>query len=170
MHLKITQTLFLCPRHSKRKNLFASGRDKETTEKIIKCRILKSGISERKKNNLRVVTYGTFPFSCLSDLPWWEMGAKQDQHLDELIQYVTLHKLNPLAFQATLSPFLFAIACLLYIWVFVYGFEEFYEAGLVSLAAIGCLEVLLCLCCYWSVHINTFLNCRRVSRIYMKMS
>lgn len=86
----------------------------------------------------------------------------RDQRLDELIQYVTLHKLNPLPFQATLSPFIAAIAGLIYVWIFVYGFEEFYEAGIVSLAAIGCLEVLLCLCCYWSVHINTFLNCRRV--------
>lgn len=91
------------------------------------------------------------------------MGVKRekDPKLDELIQYVTLHKLNHLVFQATLSPFLFAVAGLFYLWVFVYGFEEFYEAGLVSLAALGCLEVLLCLCCYWSVHINTFLNCRR---------
>lgn len=97
------------------------------------------------------------------------MGTKRvkDQRLDELIQYVTLHKLNHLAFQATLWPFLCAIGALLYIWVFVYGFEEFYEAGLVSLAAIGCLEVLLCLCCYWSVHINAFLNCRRVSVFFL---
>uniref|UniRef100_A0A336KH29 CSON007847 protein n=1 Tax=Culicoides sonorensis TaxID=179676 RepID=A0A336KH29_CULSO len=85
----------------------------------------------------------------------------KDQSLDELIQYVTLHKQNHIAFQGSLVPFVLAVGILFYIWIFVYGFEEFYEAGFVSLVAIACLEILLCLCCYWSVHINTFLNCRR---------
>lgn len=83
--------------------------------------------------------------------------------LDELIDRVSLHKRNPVALHGTTLPFVVVIGIWLYLWAFVYGIEEHWEAGLVSLAAIGCLQVLLCLCCYWSVHIQTFLTCRTVS-------
>lgn len=90
-------------------------------------------------------------------------GLKRKAQLDELIQYVTLHKSNPVILHGSILPFCIVICAWGYLWMFVYGIEEHYEAGLVSLAAIGCLQVLLCLCCYWSVHIQTFLNCRRVN-------
>jgi cation-transporting ATPase 13A1 len=60
-----------------------------------------------------------------------------------------------------------------YLWVFVYGVEEYPEAGWISLAGIGLIQVLVSLSCYWSVHIRTFLTCTSTSNpleaIYVKV-
>lgn len=93
------------------------------------------------------------------------VDRKRQPQLDDLIQYITLHKPNPLLLQGQLLPFALVVGVWFYLWVFVYGVDEYWEAGLVSLAAIGCLQVLLCLCCFWSNHIQTFLNMRKVNLI-----
>ncbi|XP_055595293.1 endoplasmic reticulum transmembrane helix translocase [Uranotaenia lowii] len=80
--------------------------------------------------------------------------------LDDLVQYVTLHVPTPVALSGSVLPFMLIYALWLYLWVFVYGVEEYGEAGLLALAGIGFVHVLVCLCCFWSVHVQTFLNCR----------
>ncbi|XP_058818679.1 endoplasmic reticulum transmembrane helix translocase [Topomyia yanbarensis] len=88
---------------------------------------------------------------------------KRKGSLDELVQYVTLHIPNPVLLNGSTLPFMMVLALWGYLWVFVYGVEEYWEAGLLTLAGIGFLQVFVCLCCFWSVHVHTFLNCRKAS-------
>lgn len=81
--------------------------------------------------------------------------------LDDLVQYATIHIPLPVVFSGAVMPFMLVYALWLYLWVFVYGVDEYRDAGLLLLAAIGFTQILVCLCCFWSVHVQTFLNCRR---------
>ncbi|KAJ8952493.1 hypothetical protein NQ318_003289 [Aromia moschata] len=62
---------------------------------------------------------------------------------------------------ATESKTLIEVISWLYGWIGIYGFSDHYEGGFVGLAVIGCLQVLCCLACYWSVHINCFCTCKK---------
>ncbi|KAF6215420.1 hypothetical protein GE061_010172 [Apolygus lucorum] len=79
--------------------------------------------------------------------------------VDDLIDDVTLHKLRPIIFQGTIFPFIVPYIGWFYVWLYVYGLEEFTEAGFIGTAAIAVVQILSCLCCYWSVHVQSFLTC-----------
>lgn len=79
--------------------------------------------------------------------------------IDDLVQSVTLLKPISTVLQGTILPFLFLYPIAFYSWIFVYGLEEYYEAGFVIIAAIAIFQILICLCCYWSVHVQAFLSC-----------
>ncbi|XP_062547568.1 endoplasmic reticulum transmembrane helix translocase [Armigeres subalbatus] len=81
--------------------------------------------------------------------------------LDELIQYVTLHIPTHVLLSGSILPFMVVYGLWCYLWMVVYGVEEYWEAGLLTLAGIGFIQILVCLCCFWSVHVQTFLNCRK---------
>lgn len=83
--------------------------------------------------------------------------------LDDLVQYTQLYKPVPTVLQGTVLPFMLIYAILFYLWIFVYGVEEHYEAGFVFIAVVAVLQILICLCCYWSVHVECFLSCVAVS-------
>ncbi|EZA50425.1 manganese-transporting ATPase 13A1 [Ooceraea biroi] len=85
--------------------------------------------------------------------------AASSARVDDLVQSVSLYNPRRLIFNGYVLPFLVAQFSWIYCWIFVYGLDEYYEAGLVGIAAIGVLHIFLCLCCQWSVHIQTFLNC-----------
>ncbi|KOC60801.1 putative cation-transporting ATPase 13A1 [Habropoda laboriosa] len=87
------------------------------------------------------------------------MATIASSRVDELVQTVTLHNPRKLLFTGYILPFVILHAIWIYSWIFVYGIDEYYDAGLVGIAAIGVLQILICLCCQWSVHIHTFLNC-----------
>lgn len=97
-----------------------------------------------------------------------QLVKKGDIQIDDLVKYVTLHIPNPLILNGTFFPFLFLYAFVVYFWIFIYGFNDYYEMGLIAMVGTACLQILTSLCCYWSVHINSFLNCRKVSvlRLY----
>ncbi|XP_049870175.1 endoplasmic reticulum transmembrane helix translocase [Pectinophora gossypiella] len=78
--------------------------------------------------------------------------------LDDLVQYTQLFKPVPLVLQGTILPFLIIYPVVFYSWIFVYGFEENFEAGFVTVAVVAIIQILICLCCYWSVHIHCFLS------------
>ncbi|KAI8126736.1 Manganese-transporting ATPase 13A1 [Lucilia cuprina] len=82
--------------------------------------------------------------------------------IDDLVQYVTLYVRNPIILSIVVLPFTLLYLGAFYLWIAVYGVEEYYEAGLVAIAAIAFVHVLTLLCCYWSVHVLAFLNCRKV--------
>ena len=82
---------------------------------------------------------------------------------DDLVKSVTLHNSRKLLFNGYILPFIILHGAWIYGWIFIYGFNEHYEAGLVGIAAIGVFQIFICLCCQWSVHIHTFLNCNTVS-------
>lgn len=91
------------------------------------------------------------------------MSPKGRPRVDELIQRISLHSPNPLILHGTIFPFLVIYGLWFYFWVFVFGVDEYYEAGLVSLIAIAFVQIFTCLCCFWSVHFRTFTSCRKVS-------
>lgn len=82
-------------------------------------------------------------------------------NIDDLVQSVSLHIPRPVLFHGYVLPFLIIYGGWLYGWV-LYGLEEFYEAGLLGIAAIALCQLLCCLTCYWSVHVHCFLTCRKV--------
>ncbi|KYQ50837.1 putative cation-transporting ATPase 13A1 [Trachymyrmex zeteki] len=79
--------------------------------------------------------------------------------VDDLVQSVSLHNPRKWVFNGYILPFVMLQSLWIYCWIFVYGVDEYYDAGLVGIAAIGMLQIFLCLCCQWSVHIHTFINC-----------
>ncbi|XP_011304938.1 manganese-transporting ATPase 13A1 [Fopius arisanus] len=79
--------------------------------------------------------------------------------VDDLVQSVSLHNPRGLIFRGYVLPFLTLETIWIYSWLFVYGVEDYFHEGLVGIAAIGVLQIFLCLCCQWSVHIYCFLNC-----------
>ncbi|XP_017761038.1 PREDICTED: manganese-transporting ATPase 13A1 isoform X2 [Eufriesea mexicana] len=85
--------------------------------------------------------------------------ATTSLRIDELVQTVTLHNPRKLLFTGYILPSVILHTVWIYSWIFIYGIGEYYDAGLVGIAAIGVLQIFICLCCQWSVHIHTFLNC-----------
>lgn len=82
--------------------------------------------------------------------------------LDDLVQYTQLFKPVATILQGTVLPFLLIYPVIFYSWIVVYGFEENFEAGFVTVAVVAIVQILICLCCYWSVHIQCFLSCSAV--------
>lgn len=87
----------------------------------------------------------------------------EERRIDDLVQSVSLHIPRQFLFHGYILPFLTLYGCWLYGWLFVYGVEEYYEAGLIGVAVIGLVQILSCLCCHWSVHVQCFLTCKKVS-------
>ncbi|XP_075992029.1 endoplasmic reticulum transmembrane helix translocase [Anticarsia gemmatalis] len=90
------------------------------------------------------------------------VSNKMQSSLDDLVQYTQLFKPVPTVLQGTVLPFLIIYPIVFYLWIAVYGFEENFEAGFVSVAVVASVQILICLCCYWSVHIQCFLSCSSV--------
>lgn len=91
---------------------------------------------------------------------------KKGQSIDDLVQYVTLHKAYPVAFSGVVWPFIILyLLCLMFIFQ---SDDDYYEIGFIVIFGIAFVHVLTSLCCYWSVHISAFLNCRKV-RIKISM-
>lgn len=91
--------------------------------------------------------------------------VSQKSKLDELVQSVTLYTRIPTVLHLYVLPFIFIYSLWLYGWCFVYGFWEHTEGGCLGLAVIGCVQILCCLACYWSVHVNCFFTCRKERNI-----
>ncbi|XP_033227041.1 manganese-transporting ATPase 13A1 [Belonocnema kinseyi] len=87
------------------------------------------------------------------------MATNSQSRVDDLVLSVTLYNQLRNIFNGYILPFVFLYLIWIYCWIFVYGIEEYYDAGLVGFAAIGLLQIFVCLCCQWSVHIYCFLNC-----------
>lgn len=82
--------------------------------------------------------------------------------LDENVQSISLHKSLPIVVHGYILPFMILYATWFYGWVFVYGVDDYYEPGLIVLAFIGVAQILVCLSCYWSVHIRAVLATLKV--------
>ncbi|XP_046827125.1 endoplasmic reticulum transmembrane helix translocase isoform X2 [Vespa crabro] len=95
------------------------------------------------------------------------MATNKSQRLDDLVQTVTLHNPRKLLFNGYVLPFIVLQLVWIYSWIFVYGFNEYYEAGLIGIVAISVLQIFICLCCQWSVHVHTFLNCSSEKNPYI---
>ncbi|XP_041968450.1 endoplasmic reticulum transmembrane helix translocase [Aricia agestis] len=82
--------------------------------------------------------------------------------LDDLVQYIQLFRPVATVFQGTILPFLLIYPVVFYCWIFVYGFNENFEAGFVTVAVVAIVQIIICLSCYWSVHVQCFLSCSPV--------
>uniref|UniRef100_A0A3B3ZTV3 P5A-ATPase transmembrane helical hairpin domain-containing protein n=1 Tax=Periophthalmus magnuspinnatus TaxID=409849 RepID=A0A3B3ZTV3_9GOBI len=84
------------------------------------------------------------------------------QMAPSLVSSVTLYRRRPRFLHGTVLPFLAILyPGWLYVWLGVYGANEYPEAGLLSLAAIGIAHVLTALSGYWSVHAHCWLTCSK---------
>lgn len=92
----------------------------------------------------------------------FKMASKMASLSDE-IQYISLYNLRPIILHFYLLPFIPLYLTWLYVWVVMYGVNEYFEAGLIVLAIIGCVQILSCLFCHWSVHVRSFFTCSSVS-------
>lgn len=89
------------------------------------------------------------------------MGTQAN--IDELVQSVSLYIPRTVLFYGYVFPFIFMYSIWLYGWIFVYGFEENSEAGFLGISVIAIIQLLCCLTCHWSVHVNCWMTCRWVS-------
>lgn len=89
--------------------------------------------------------------------------VRRYSHVDDLVKNVSLHVPLPALVHGYVLPFVFLYAAWFYGWVFVYGVEDYLEAGWIVLAAIAVVQILVSLSCYWSVHVRTFLTCSKES-------
>lgn len=74
---------------------------------------------------------------------------KKSGQIDELVKYVTLHLPNPIILNGTIFPFLLFYSGWFY-WFFVKPqtdeeYEASYDALLIALAVIACIQILTCL-------------------------
>ncbi|CAH1786419.1 unnamed protein product [Owenia fusiformis] len=81
--------------------------------------------------------------------------------LNEEIQQISLHNPRPLVLHGYVAPFMVLYSIWLYVWVVVFGVDEFFELGCIALAGIGILQILVCLFCFWSVAIRCALTCSK---------
>jgi len=82
--------------------------------------------------------------------------------LNEEIQSVTYYNILPLFLHGYIGPFVILYGVWYYCWTFVYGLEDYFEAGLIVLALIGFIQILVSLFCVWSVSVRCFLTCSKV--------
>ncbi|XP_063975662.1 endoplasmic reticulum transmembrane helix translocase [Diachasmimorpha longicaudata] len=85
--------------------------------------------------------------------------AESNERVDDLVQSVSLYNQRRVIFSGYVLPFLALQNIWLYNWLFIHGAEKYYHEGFVGVAVIGVMQIFLCLCCQWSVHIYCFLNC-----------
>lgn len=90
--------------------------------------------------------------------------------LDDLIQSVSLYNRKSTLFHLYIFPFLIFYSSWIYFWISFLGINEFYEEGLIIIAGIGCAQILCILACYWSVHVNCFFTCNKVSDSSVKIA
>ncbi|CAG9797201.1 unnamed protein product [Chironomus riparius] len=90
------------------------------------------------------------------------MSSKHRPRIDDLIECISLHIPNPILLHWTIFPFILLYLVHLYLWIYVYGFTEYYEAGLIVIVGIAFVQIITCLSCFWSVHFRTFTSCRKV--------
>lgn len=83
--------------------------------------------------------------------------------IDDLVESVSLYVPRHVLLHGYLGPFLIIYILWAYLWIVSYGVSEYFEAGLITVAGIGIIQILICLCCHWSVHVRCLLSCHKVS-------
>ncbi|XP_062514963.1 endoplasmic reticulum transmembrane helix translocase-like [Corticium candelabrum] len=77
------------------------------------------------------------------------------------VESISLHVKRPLWLHAYIAPFLVIYLVWLYGAVVWIGLSEHWELTFILLAAIGIVQILVSLSCFWSVHINCAFTCRK---------
>ena len=79
---------------------------------------------------------------------------------DDLVAEITLHKDRHWLFHGYVAPFIFVYIFWLYFTFFVTDLP--YEACVIALVAVFLFQVLIILCCMWSVWFLTLMTCQEV--------
>ena len=103
---------------------------------------------------------------CYRAWPWSHLPPKMSSLIEanhELISRVVLYRAkSPLLYGYT-SPFFLLYSIWLYLWIVVYGYENYLEVGGIVGAVLVLVNVLMVLCCHWSVHIMAVMTCTKLS-------
>lgn len=83
--------------------------------------------------------------------------------VDEEIKTLTYYNFRPLLLRGYVGPFL--VLYILWLYVFVYGTKDYFDAGVIAVGIILFIHVLTRLFCVWSVHVQCALTCSVVSLI-----
>ena len=83
--------------------------------------------------------------------------------ISEDVQSICYYSPLPVLLHGYVAPFLVIYVLELYVWLMVYGLEEYFEAGCIAFAATAVLQVVACLFCVWSVHVRCLFTCRKVT-------
>ncbi|CAD6194217.1 unnamed protein product [Caenorhabditis auriculariae] len=79
--------------------------------------------------------------------------------IDSLVESVTPYRLKPIWAHTYVAPFFVLCAAWAYVWLENYGYEEYYELGMIGFAIIGVLQALVLLFCHWLVSVRCALTC-----------
>lgn len=95
------------------------------------------------------------------------MIEKRENTIDDLVRYVTLHNRKPLMLNGCILPFVFLYGLAGYI-INSYGSNNpektnTFEIGMIIISVVAAIQLIVSLCCFWNVHINTFLSYNKVS-------
>ncbi len=82
--------------------------------------------------------------------------------LNDEIEHISLYNIRPLVLHGYVAPFILLYLMWFYFWVFVYGPEEYFEPGMIALAAVGLLQILVCLFSVWFVGVRCLITCSKV--------
>ncbi|VDK73197.1 unnamed protein product, partial [Cylicostephanus goldi] len=79
--------------------------------------------------------------------------------VDALVESITTYCSRPIWAHLYATPFAVLYASWFYIWSSAYGYEEYYELGLIGAAIIGLLQALVILFSHWFVGVKCALSC-----------
>ncbi|XGW25715.1 hypothetical protein V3C99_006823 [Haemonchus contortus] len=79
--------------------------------------------------------------------------------VDALVESVTTYRSRPLWAHLYAAPFGVLYASWFYVWLSVYGADEYYELGFIGAAIICLIQALIILFCHWFVGVKCALSC-----------
>ncbi|XP_029648967.1 manganese-transporting ATPase 13A1 [Octopus sinensis] len=84
-------------------------------------------------------------------------------NVNDEIKSLTYFNVRPVILRGFVGPFLILYICWFYLWIVVYGVEEYFDAGIIAVGIIVFVHTLTGLFCVWSVHVQCALTCTSVS-------
>ncbi|EGT37692.1 hypothetical protein CAEBREN_15646 [Caenorhabditis brenneri] len=81
--------------------------------------------------------------------------------VDQLVESITPYNLRSIASHLYVPPFTVITAIWTYVWLNNFGYEEYYELGMVGYAIIFVLLSLVLLFCHWLMPVRCFLMCSK---------
>ncbi|KAK6023176.1 hypothetical protein OSTOST_11095, partial [Ostertagia ostertagi] len=79
--------------------------------------------------------------------------------VDALVESVTTYRSRPLWAHLYAAPFGVLYASWFYVWLTLYGADEYYELGFIGAAIICLIQALIILFCHWFVSVKCALSC-----------
>ena len=86
--------------------------------------------------------------------------------ISEDVQSLCYYSPSPILLHGYVGPFIIIYLLEVYVWLTMYGIDEYFEAGCIAIAATAVVQVVTCLFCVWSVHVRCLLTCKKVNIFY----